>query len=170
MSETEVAATDQASTPEVAEKPMESAGKVFDEAYVKSLREEAAAARIAKKDAVEAARAELKAEYESQLADRDTAYTELQNQLGSAWIELEKLYTTIDAGVPSDKVRQFVAILQGTDKDSIAESVKSGIDLVGGFNQKSPAIDPTRGTGGRGELPLNGDPILNAIKSAVGVK
>lgn len=168
MSENEVAATE-VSTPEVTEKPLEPAGKVFDEAYVKSLREEAAAARVAKKDAVEAVRAELTAQYESQLADRDTAYTELQNQLGNAWIELEKVYSSIDAGVPSDKVRQFVAILQGSDKDSISESVRSGMELVGGFNNKSPAIDPTRGTGGR-EIPLNGDPILAAIKSAVGVK
>lgn len=157
-----------APTPEVG-KPLEAQPKLFDEAYVKSLRDEAAAARVAKKDAVEAAEKALKEAHAAELAARDTAYTELQNQLGQAWIELEKLYTTIDAKVPSDKVRAFVSILQGDDKESIQASAKSAYELAGGFNTKSPAFDPTQGFGGK-DLPLNGDPILEAIKAAVGVK
>ncbi|CAA79392.1 head scaffolding protein [Fromanvirus L5] len=163
--------TPEAETPEV-EKPMEPQGKVFDEAYVQSLRQEAAAARVAKKDAVEAAEARVKAEYEAKLAERDTAYTELQNQLGQAWIELEKVYLSLDAKVPNDKVRAFVEILEGNDRDSIAESVKSRLELVGGFGNKtpSPAFDPSQGRGGKPPIPLNGDPILEAIKAAVGIK
>jgi hypothetical protein len=155
--------------PEATPKPMEPTPKVFDEAYVKSLRDEAAAARIAKKEAVDAAVAAATAQHQADLAARDLAYTELQNQLGEAWIELEKLYTTIDAQVPSDKVRAFVSILQGTDKDSITASAKSAYELAGGFSTKSPAFDPTQGFGGKDPLPLNGDPILNAIKAAVGI-
>lgn len=152
------------------EKPLDSQPKLFDEAYVKSLREEAAAARVAKKDAVEAAVKELREANAAELASRDTAYTELQGELEKAKIELEKLYVTIDAGVPSDKVRAFVSILQGNDSDSIKASAKSAYELAGGFQTKSPAFDPTQGFGGREPLPLNGDPILQAIKSAVGIK
>jgi hypothetical protein len=153
-----------------APKPLEPQGKVFDEAYVKSLRDEAAAARVAKKDAVDAAIAAAKAEHQAELAARDLAYTELQNQLGAAWIELEKVYLSLDAKVPNDKVRAFVEILDGTDADSIGESVKSRLELVGGFDSKSPAFDPSHGRGGKPPLPLNGDPILDAIKAAVGIK
>ncbi|ASZ75181.1 scaffolding protein [Mycobacterium phage MissWhite] len=159
-------------TPGGSEKPMEPQGKVYDEAYVKALRDEAAAHRIAKKDAVEAAVRELTEKHQKELADRDTAYTELQNQLGQAWIELEKVYLSLDAKVPNDKVRAFIEILDGTDRDSIAASVQSRLELVGGFDSKtpSPAFDPSQGRGGKPPLPLNGDPILEAIKAAVGIK
>lgn len=161
-------------TPEVqaqeVEKPLEPQPKLFDEAYVKSLRDEAAAARVAKKDAVDAAIAAANEAHQAALADRDTAYTELQGELEKARIELEKLYISIDAGVPSDKVRAFTALIQGTDTESITDSAKAAYDLAGGFSTKSPAFDPTQGFGGRDPLPLNGDPILNAIKAAIGIK
>lgn len=149
--------------------PLEAQPKLFDEVYVKSLRDEAAAARVAKKDAVEAALKEANDKFQQELASKDTAFTELQNELAAARIELEKLYISIDAGVPSDKVRAFTAILQGNDTDSITASAKSAYELAGGFQTKSPAFDPTQGFGGRDPLPLNGDPILEALKKAVGV-
>jgi hypothetical protein len=160
--------TPETSTQEV-EKPAEQQ-KSFDEAYVKSLRDEAAAARVAKKDAVEAAIKEANEKFQAELASKDTAYTELQGEIAAARIELEKLYVTIDANVPSDKVRAFVGILQGTDTESITASAKSAYELAGGFASKSPAFDPTQGFGGRDPLPLNGDPILAALKSAVGMR
>ncbi|QGJ88767.1 scaffolding protein [Mycobacterium phage Yecey3] len=150
--------------------PMEPAPKVYDEAYVKSLRDEAAAARIAKRDAVVAAEAALKEAHARELAERDTAYTELQNSLGEAWIELEKYQVAVDAKVPSDKVRQFVAILQGTDAETIGASAKSSLDLIGGFDTKGPAFDPSQGRGGKPPIPLNGDPILAALTAAVNGK
>uniref|UniRef100_A0AAU8GRX8 Scaffolding protein n=1 Tax=Mycobacterium phage BabyBack TaxID=3158877 RepID=A0AAU8GRX8_9CAUD len=165
------------STPEAtpapeAATPMEPQGKVFDEAYVKSLRDEAAAARVAKKDAVDAAVNALKATHAEELAARDLAYTELQNELGAAWIELEKVYLSLDAKVPNDKVRAFIEILDGTDKESIGESVTKRLSLVEGLGggKPSPAFDPSQGRGGKPPLPLNGDPILDAISRAVGIK
>ncbi|QFG04590.1 scaffolding protein [Mycobacterium phage Keziacharles14] len=157
-------------TPAVTDTPLEKApeAKVYDEAYVKSLRDEAASARIAKRDAVEVAEKALKEAHQAELAAKDLAYTELQNELGTAWVELEKLYTTVDAKVPSDKVRQFMAILQGTDKDSIAESAKANLELIGGFDSKSPAFDPSQGRGGKQPpLALNGDGILNAMMAVL---
>lgn len=157
-------------TPAPVVDPLKPEPKLFDEAYVKSLRDEAAAARVAKKDAVEAAIKEAKEAHTAELAARDVAYTELQNELAGARLELEKLFVTIDAKVPSEKVRQFAAILQGTDAESIGASAKSSLELIGGFETRSPAFDPTQGFGGRpADMPLNGDPILEAIKKAVGV-
>lgn len=168
------ATTETSQAPEVApaatDKPLEAQPKLFDEAYVKSLRDEAAAARVAKKDAVEAAIKEVSESHAAALAEKDVAYTELQNELAQARIELEKLYISIDAGVPSDKVRQFSSLIQGTDTESIQASAKAAYELAGGFSSKSPAFDPTQGFGGRDPLPLNGDPILAAIKAAVGIK
>ena len=153
---------------QVTEKPLEAQPKLFDEAYVKSLRDEAASARVAKKDAVDAAVSAAHEAHQAELAARDTALNELQGELSGAKLELEKLYISIDSRVPSDKVRAFASLLQGSDSDSIKESAKAAYELAGGFSTKSPAFDPTQGTGGR-DIPLNGDPILEAIKKAVGV-
>lgn len=152
------------------EKPHDPQPKLFDEAYVKALRDEAAAARVAKKDAVEAAVKEAREAHAAELASKDTAITETQNELAAAKLELEKYRIAVEAKVPSDKVAAFVNILQGSDPESLAASAQSALELAGGFNTKSPAFDPTQGFGGRDPLPLNGDPILNAIKAAVGVK
>ena len=168
MSETESTDTATESTQVVNDRPLEKDAKVYDEAYVKELRQEAAAARVGKKEAVEAAVKELSDKHSAELAERDARYTELENELGKAWIELEKLYTTIDAKVPSDKVRQFLSILQGTDAESIKASAKASLDLIGGFDTRTPGFDPTQGFGGKPkDMPLNGDPILEAIKKAV---
>jgi len=141
--------------------------ETFSREYVEELRRENAKHRTAKAEAVDAVKAQLTQEYEAKLAEKDTAYAELQNQLGDAWVELEKVYTAIDAKVPSEKVRAFAEILKGSDPDSIKESAKSAKELFGGFGKADAPTDPTQGSGG-GHLPLNGDPILNAIKKAVG--
>ncbi|AXH46759.1 scaffolding protein [Mycobacterium phage Acolyte] len=157
-------------TPVVTDKPLEPTPKTYDETYVKELRQEAAAARVAKKDAVEAAVKEAKEASTAELVARDTRITELENELGNAWTLLQKYETSLDAKVPSDKVRAFVEILQGSDADSITESAKKNLELIGGFDKKPvPGFDPTQGFGGNKPLPLNGDPILNAMKGVLGI-
>ncbi|AYD87046.1 scaffolding protein [Mycobacterium phage NicoleTera] len=145
--------------------------KVFDEAYVKELRSENASLRVGKREAVEAAVNAAKEAHTAELVARDTRISELENELGQAWTLLQKYETTIDAKVPSDKVRAFVEILQGTDADSITESAKKNLELIGGFDRKPvPGFDPTQGFGGRkSDMPLNGDPILDAIKQTLGI-
>lgn len=158
-------------TPAVPDKPLEPAPKVFDEAYVKSLRDEAAKYRNEKKDAVDAAVKAANDANAAELVARDGRIADLENELGAAWIELQKLYTTIEAKVPSEKVRAFTAILQGTDEASITESAKNSLELFGDLNARGPVpgFDPTQGFGGRKtDIPLNGDPILDAIVKAVG--
>ena len=168
MSEAATTEGTPASTQEVTDKPLEATGKLYDEAYVKELRQEAAGARIAKKEAVEAAVQELSAKHAAELVERDTRYTELENAYAAAQLELQKLIVAIDAEVPSSKVRAFAAILQGTDEASLTESAKSNLDLFGGFDKRIPGFDPTQGSGGRPkDLPLNGDPILQALLKAI---
>lgn len=162
--------TEATQTQEVKPGPMDQQPKVFDEAYVKELRSENAGLRVSKKEAVEAAVKAANESHAAELVARDARITELETDLGKAWIELQKLYTAVDAKVPSDKVRAFTEILKGEDAESIAESAKSGLELFGGFDSKSPAYDPSQGRGGKPPIPLNGDPILAAINSALGIK
>lgn len=165
MSDTDItpAATPAAGVPETHPAP-----ETFSKEYVQELRNEAARYRTQKNEAVEATKVAVAKEFEAKLAEKDVALTEVTQQLQNAQLELEKLYVALEAKVPSDKVRAFAAILQGSDRDSIAESAASAKELFGGFDTKSPAIDPTQGAGG-GTLPLNGDPLLNALKKVVGI-
>jgi len=144
------------------------APEVFSKEYVQELRNEAARYRTQKNEAVEATKTAVTKEFEAKLAEKDVALTELQQQFSNAQLELEKLYVALEAKVPSDKVRAFAAILQGTDAESINESAASAKELFTGLDQKSPAYDPTQGAGS-GVLPLNGDPLLNALKKVVGI-
>lgn len=144
------------------------APEVFSKEYVQELRNEAARYRTQKNEAVELAKSAVAKEFEAKLAEKDVAFTELQNSFQEAQIELQKLYVALDSQVPSDKVRAFAAILQGADADSISASAAAAKELFGGLDGKSPAYDPTQGAGG-GVLPLNGDPLLNALKKVVGI-
>lgn len=144
------------------------APEAFSKEYVQELRNEAARYRTQKNEAVELAKSAVAKDFEAKLAEKDVAFTELQNQFNEAQIELQKLYVALDSQVPSDKVRAFAAILQGADADSIGASAAAAKELFGGLDTKSPAIDPTQGAGG-GVLPLNGDPLLNALKKVVGI-
>lgn len=143
--------------------------KTFSLEYVQELRRENAAQRTSKAEAVEAAVAAVTAEYEAKLADKDTAHTELQNQFEAAQLELEKYRVAISSKVPSDKVQAFVDILKGNTAEEISESAKAAYELAGGFStSKSPAFDPSQGIGGKKDpIPLNGDPILQAVIEAV---
>lgn len=168
MSETDTTPTPADVAEATAAQEAPQSPETFSKEYVQELRNEAARYRTQKNEAVEAVKATLSAEFDAKLAEKDVALAEVQNQLAEAQIELEKIFVAIDAQVPSEKVRAFAAILKGEDKDSLAESAKSAKELFGGLGSKSPAYDPTQGAGGGKPLALNGDPILEALKKAVG--
>lgn len=144
--------------------------KTFSEDYVKGLRAENAAARVAKKEAVDSAkvevRAEVVAEYEPQIAERDTRITELETAFADQSLELVKLRAVIAAKVPTDDIDAVAGLVQGTDDESIGDSVKRVMSIYGKKEQLSPPIDPSQGAGGT--TPLNGDKIANLLKRAVG--
>lgn len=166
MSDTTATPADTATvTPEA---PVASA-ETFGIEYVQQLRGEAAKARTDKKAAVEAATAAATAEWEAKLNEQLSKHTELEGQLGSAGIELTKLKTAIALNVPSDKVLAFAEILKGSTEDEIKASADSAKELFGGFKTSDPPIDPTQGSG-NGSIALNGDPLLAALKNAVGIR
>lgn len=154
-------------TPADAAQEAHPSPEMYPKEYVQELRNEAARYRTQKNEAVEATKAAVTAEFTAKLAEKDVQITELSQQLQNAQLELEKLSVAVELGVPSDKVRAFAAILQGSDKDAITASAASAKELFGGLTTPSPAYDPTQGAGG-GDLPLNGDPLLNALKKVVG--
>jgi hypothetical protein len=148
--------------------PVAATADSFSLEYVQQLRGEAAKYRNEKKDAVEAARAETTQQWESKLDEASNATAKLQSQLSSANTEMVKVTTALTLGVPSERVVQFAALLKGDSEEDIKSSAESAKELFGDFKQSVPATDPTQGTGGGKDLPLNGDPILAALTKAVG--
>ena len=134
---------------------------------MQQLRGEAAKYRNEKKDAVEAARSEVTQQWESKLDEATNTSAKLQVDLHNAQTEMTKVTTALSLGVPSDKVVQFASILQGGSEEEINASAESAKELFGDFKKSMPAIDPTQGSGGGSEIPLNGDPILQALMKAV---
>lgn len=144
-------------------------GETFSLEYVQSLRGEAAKYRTEKNSAVEAAKAQVAQEWETKLTTRNGEYTELESQLGASGIELTKIRTALALNVPSDKVLAFAEILKGATEDEIKASAESAKELFGGFKTSAIPTDPTQGSG-QGAIALNGDPLLAALKSAVGIR
>ncbi|AER26396.1 head scaffolding protein [Mycobacterium phage Saintus] len=144
----------------------------FSRDYVETLRSENAAARVKNKEAVETAktetRAEVIAEYEPQMAEKDTQIATLTADLTAAQVDNQKLRAVLASeGVAAGDVLDLVDLVQGSDEESISESVKRVLAVYGKRETKSPAYDPSQGMGG-GNIPLNGDPVLNILKQAVG--
>lgn len=160
--------TDTTSTTETAADSAQAAPvqqETFSRDYVESLRAEAAKYRTEKKDAVEAARIEAVKDYEVKLAEKDTAVSDLETRFTTASLELLKLRTVIESGIPTEDVLDVVALVQGTDEDAVKESVDRVKSLLGKAPSKDRLVDPSQGHGNT--VPLNGDPILNLLKRAV---
>jgi hypothetical protein len=144
--------------------------ETFSREYVQDLRNEAARYRNEKNTAVEAAKVTVAQEWEAKLDAASGEHSRLETDLGDAWIELQKLHSAIAAGVPSDKLLAFVPLLKGSTADELNSAAESAKALFGGFKTNDPAFDPTQGSGGGQPHALNGDGLLNAVKSIVGAK
>ena len=144
--------------------------ETFSKDYVQELRNEAAKYRNEKKEAVEAARGEAKSEaireYEVKLTDKESALAEIGNELSSTKLELLKLKSVLAAGIPSTDVLEVVSLVQGSDEDTVSDSVNRVKALLGKAPQKDRPVDPSQGSGN--VLPLNGDPLLETLKRIVG--
>ena len=129
---------------------------------------QAAKYRVEKNDAVEAAKSEVENEWkskyealEAQIADKDT-------EVNSSRTEVAKLKAALEAGIDSDKVVSFAALLQGSTEDELrshADEVKSLFTTSAAPAGNPPAQDPSQGSGN--PLPLNGDPLLDAVMGIV---
>ena len=161
MSDTPTTPTTPAAPAPEATQPQET----FSRDYVESLRQEAAQARVAKKNAVEEARQEVAKEYEPKLAKKDTALTTLQKQYDETALELLKIKSVLEAEVPTADILEVAALVQGTDEESVKSSVERVKALLGKAPARDRAVDRSQGSGST--VPLNGDPILNMLKAAV---
>ncbi|AEK07380.1 scaffolding protein [Mycobacterium phage Rockstar] len=170
MSDTQTTSTETPSTPDNGQEPKVES---FSREYVEGLRQEAAKYRNEKKDAVEAAKTETRAEvvreYEATVAAKDTEITDLKSQLDSTTLELTKLKAVVEAKIPVEDILDVVTLVQGSDEESVSESVNRVKTLLNKAPASHPAYDHTQGAGG-GTPPLNGDPVLRILEQAVGAK
>jgi hypothetical protein len=143
--------------------------ETFPLSYVQELREEAASHRTKAKTAAEEARNATIQEYEGKFAEKDAAFTELQGKFYEASTDLLKLNAVLAAEIPVSDVLEVVALVQGNDAKSISESVQRVKALLGKAPASVSAVDRTQGTGG-GTIPLNGNPVLDMLKNAVGAR
>lgn len=147
----------------------------FSADYVKDLRDEAARYRTEKKDAVDTAKTETRSEvvkeYEPQLAEKDGEIATLKADLGTATVDNLKLRAVLGAeGVSAGDVLELVELVQGTDEETISESVKRVLKVYSkNQNPVVPNSDPSQGSGG-GTIPLNGDPVVRMFEQALGIK
>ena len=127
-----------------------------------SVRAEAARYRTEKNAAVEEARAET-------LAAHQTEKSELESELSKSERNLLRLRIAVGAAVPADKIETFAERLQGDSEDDLrADADKLKAMFSTPEAQSQSAVDHSQGSGNH--LPLNGDPLLNALKSKVGVR
>ena len=77
-----------------------------------------------------------------------------------------KLKAVLAENIPTEDVLDVVSLVQGSDEESVSESVKRVKSLIGKAPAKDRPVDPSQGTGNH--VPLNGDPILQSIKAIVG--
>ena len=159
----ETATADAAPAQEV---PKPAAPEVFSKEYVQELRNEAAKYRTDKNNAVEAARAEVIKDYESKLSERESAFSKLQGELSDRALELLKLKAVVSAGISTEDALDVVSLVQGSDEESVSESVARVKSLIGKNPPKDRPVDPSQGQGNH--LPLNGDPLLETVKRMVG--
>lgn len=155
----------QTTTTENAAPAQEAPAETFSREYVQELRNEAAKYRKEKTAAVEAARAEVK-EYESKLAQKDSSLSEMGSELSARSLELLKLKMVLNEGIPTEDVLDVVSLVQGTDEETVSESVKRVKSLIGKQPPADRPVDPSQGQGNH--LPLNGDPLLETVKRMVG--
>jgi hypothetical protein len=148
----------------------QTAVETFSKDYVQELRNEAAKYRNEKKEAVEAARdvakSEVIGEYESKLSSKDSVLSEIQNELSGTKLELLKLKSVLAADIPSVDVLEVVSLVQGSDEETVSDSVQRVKAILGKTPQRDRPIDPSQGSGNA--VPLNGDPLLETIKRIVG--
>lgn len=159
-------------TPATPEAPADAAPEAnkqqqetFSREYVESLRQEAASARVAKKDAAEEARQEVVKEYEPKLAEKDTAYAELATTHKVTSTELSRLKAVIAAEIPTADIFNVAGLVQGDTDESISESVERVKAIYGKSPAKDRPVDPSQGQGSH--IPLNGQPVLDMLKRAV---
>lgn len=127
-------------------------------------------ALAAERQAAREAKAELAATqaqvatFQQQIAAHEAAIAERDGTIQARELDLLRLNAAVEHGVPAD-LREF---LTGTDQETLKAQAEKLI-AAKPTAPRTPAPDPSQGTGGGSSLPLNGDPILAALKGKLGI-
>lgn len=142
----------------------------FSLEYVKQLRDEAAAHRVAKNEAVEAAKTALASSFETEKTELTSKFTEQGATLSARELELSKLKAIIAAKIPVDRIEEIAPLVEGTDEATITARVQTLKALMGdAAPARVPAVDPSQGGSGVPVVPLNGDPIMKLLNEKLGI-
>lgn len=92
---------------------------------------------------------------------------ELTTRAQDAESELRRLRAALDAGVPAEHASDIAGRLRGETDAELAADAKRLVSLM---RLDIPELrhDPAQGKGGA--MPLNGDPILDAVKDKLGIQ
>ncbi|MGZ6053968.1 MAG: hypothetical protein ACXWOV_00145 [Isosphaeraceae bacterium] len=140
--------------------------ETFSRDYVEALRNEAANYRNKAKTAADEARAAVIKDYEAKFAEKDTAFAELKAAHDGAARDLLRIQKVLEAKVPIDHIEDVLPLIAGDTEEAISESVARVKSLLEKTPASVPAVDTTQGKGGA--IPLNGNPVLDMLKAAVG--
>ncbi|WP_439377833.1 hypothetical protein [Amycolatopsis lexingtonensis] len=142
---------------------------------ITDLNREAAKYRTAKNEAETRVREAVAAEFEAKLAEVNGARETVEANLSTTQLEVVKLRAAFGAVLPEDqrdsvltKVNEFTQVLQGSNEDEINQYAARLSGLFGGSPLRTPAVDRSP-EGGDPAMALNGDPLTQSLKSALGI-
>lgn len=132
---------------------------------------EAAKYRTEKNEAVEKAKAEVTDSFTTKIEELESKLTSQSGETSMARNEVERLKAAINAGVKQEKITAFADLLKGDNEEELAAHAEELKDLFveQPENSKQSAIDPSQGRGNQKHTPLNGDPLLQALTSKLGI-
>jgi hypothetical protein len=140
---------------------------------VKTVRAEAAKARVDKRTAAADAKNEAQAEFDAKLEEMRKQQDEVGVELNKSRLTIAQMNAALNAVVPDvkDRVVEIAGRLIGSSDDELAKDADRVKSLFGLDTQpRTPAVDPSQGHGNQNELPLNGDPLLNAMMGVLNKK
>jgi chromosome segregation ATPase len=162
------------STPEAGQAP-QSVDQLpeWAQTQIRDLRAEAAGYRTQKNDAETRVRTAVEAEFQQQLADANAAKEAAEAQFTGSQLEIKKLRAAF--GVLSDgseelvqRADKFASLIQGSTDEEITAHAADLQSLFGSQKIRTPAVDRSP-EGGDPALALNGDPLTQSLKSALGI-
>lgn len=125
---------------------------------------QAAKYRTEKNEAVEAAKKEVEDSFASKIEELEAAGQKANDEVTASRHEVDRIKAALEAGIATDKVLSFADLLKGENPDELrshAESLKE-LFVTNEAPRASKATDPSQGQGNN-HLPLNGDPLLEAV-------
>lgn len=161
------AALESATEQQAQEAPVQSVEDLPEWAREKLSKANAQAAkyRTEKNDAIAAATAKITDEFSEKLSESEGKYAELQSQYRAKQVELAKLKAVLDAGIPGSTAVEVAGLVHGASDEEITAHVATVKELLAKSVVKDRPVDFSQGSGS--PLPLNGDPVLDALKRVV---